>query len=94
MVEQGPNTLTTNYCADMSNRYKLVNHQKLISSSKVGACADAHLLLPLPVRSKSSAHPSYRLTADAPVMHVLTGIRFCATFNVLPRAAFVTHFTI
>ena len=56
MVQHGPNTLITNYCAYMSNRNKLVDHQELIRSSKVGACADAHLPLPLPVRFRSSAH--------------------------------------
>ena len=37
-VQQDPNTLITNYCASTSNRNKLVDHQKLIRSLKVGAC--------------------------------------------------------
>ena len=51
-----PNTLITIYCDYTPNRNKLVDPQKLIRSSKVGACANAHLPLPLPVRLRSSAH--------------------------------------
>ena len=56
IVQQCPNTLITIYCDYTPNRNKLVHPQKFISSSKVGACANAHLPLPLPVRLRSSAH--------------------------------------
>ena len=61
IVQQGPNTLITIYCDYTPNRNKLVDPQKLIRSSKVGACANAHLPLPLPVRFRSSAHHTDKL---------------------------------
>ena len=61
MVQQGPHTLITNYCACTSNRNKFVDNQKLIRSSKVGAYAVAHLPLPLPVRFRSAAHHTDKL---------------------------------
>ena len=83
MVQQGPNTLITNYCAYTSNRNKLVDHQKLIRSSKVGACADAHLPLPLPVRFRSSAHHMINCWCPSNTCidshKVLRNVKFAAT---------------
>ena len=62
-------------------QYNLIDHQKLIRSAKVGACADAHLSLPRPVRFRSSAH-------HAPVIYASFQVRVCAMLNLLPFAAF------
>ena len=61
MVQQGSNTLIINYRANAFDRNKLIDHQKLIRSSKFGPCVDAHLSPSLPVRFKSSAHHTDKL---------------------------------
>ena len=50
MVQKGPISPITNYCAYTFNRNELVDRQKLIRSSKAGARADAHLQLIIQIK--------------------------------------------
>ena len=76
MVQQSP-----------SNSKQIGGQSKLIRSWKVGACADAHLPLPLTVRFRSWSHQTDKLLLPI-VIYEMIHIRFCAKPNLLPLAAF------
>ena len=53
--------LFTDQYAHMFDRTILIDHEKLIGSSNVGVCADAHLSLPLPALYNIKLAASCRL---------------------------------